>query len=146
MPESPYLFVYGTLRRSTGTEWSKYLRAASGFVGIGRTQGMLFQLDGYPGMTASTAAGAWVTGEVYLLHDSSSMLRSLGAYEGCDADDPLPHEFERHVVTVLLESGQAVEAWAYINILETEGKPRVTSGDYIQARPKERPTGASRPS
>jgi gamma-glutamylcyclotransferase (GGCT)/AIG2-like uncharacterized protein YtfP len=38
------------------------------------------------------------------------------------------------MVTVLLDSGQTVEAWAYIYTLETQGKIRITSGDYLQAR------------
>jgi gamma-glutamylcyclotransferase (GGCT)/AIG2-like uncharacterized protein YtfP len=111
MPELPYLFVYGTLRRSAGTEWSKFLSANSRFVGAGRARGALLQLDGYPGMTVRTGDDAWVGGELHLLHDPSSTLPLLDAYEGC--------EFERQVVTVALDSsGQTVAAWAYIYSLE----------------------------
>jgi gamma-glutamylcyclotransferase (GGCT)/AIG2-like uncharacterized protein YtfP len=135
MPELPYLFVYGTLRGAAGTEWSRFLTAVSRFVDSGRTQGALFHLDGYPGMTVCTGEDAWVSGEVYLLNDPSSALPLLDAYEGCSPTDPLPHEFERRVVTVLPESGPDVEAWAYIYTLETQGKSRITSGDYVQERP-----------
>jgi gamma-glutamylcyclotransferase (GGCT)/AIG2-like uncharacterized protein YtfP len=58
---------------------------------------------------------------------------SLDAYEGCGPGNTLPHEFERQVVTVLLDSGLAVEAWAYIYTLETIGKARITSGDCFTA-------------
>src|ERR1700691_1125932 len=143
MIELPYLFVYGTLRAATGTEWSKCLTAASHFVGIGRTHGMLFQLAGYPGMTVSSADGPRVVGEVYRLHDPSSMLSSLDAYEGCGPGDPLPHEFERQVVTVILDDALLVQSWAYIYTLETKGNARIASGDYLQARSKGRPTGHS---
>jgi gamma-glutamylcyclotransferase (GGCT)/AIG2-like uncharacterized protein YtfP len=147
MSELPYLFVYGTLRTAGGTEWSRFLTAASRFVGSGRAHGALFHLDGYPGMTVCTDDDAWVTGEVCLLNDPSSALPFLDAYEGCGPSDPLPHEFERQAVTVLLDSGQAVEAWAYIYALETQGKARITSGDYLQARHRgRRPTRASPPS
>jgi gamma-glutamylcyclotransferase (GGCT)/AIG2-like uncharacterized protein YtfP len=134
MPELPYLFVYGTLRCAAATEWSRFLTAVSRFVGAGRTHGALFHLDGYPGMTVGAGDGAFVSGEVYLLTDPSSSLPCLDAYEGCGPGNPLPHEFERQVVTVLLGSGQSVEAWAYIYTLETQGKPRITSGDYLQPR------------
>jgi gamma-glutamylcyclotransferase (GGCT)/AIG2-like uncharacterized protein YtfP len=133
MPELPYLFVYGTLRAAAGTEWSRSLAAASRFVGAGRTHGALFDLGGYPGMTVRAGEDAWVRGEVCLLNDPSSMLPSLDTYEGCSPGNPLPHEFERQVVTVTLDNGQAVEAWAYIYTLETRDKKRITSGNYLQA-------------
>jgi len=137
MIESPYLFVYGTLRAATGTEWSKYLTAASRLVCAGRTKGMLFQLAGYPGMTVSTTDDPGVAGDVYLLRDPTSSLPSLDAYEGCRPSDPLPHQFERQIVTVILDDGPTVQAWAYIYRLETEGKPRIGSGDYLHAGPNE---------
>lgn len=130
-PGLPYLFVYGTLRGAANNEWSRFLTSGSRFVGSGRTRGALFQLDGYPGM-AACAGDAWVSGEVYLLIDPSSALPLLDAYEGSGPEDPHPHEFERQVVTVLLDSGRAVEAWAYIYALETGGKARIASGEYLQ--------------
>jgi gamma-glutamylcyclotransferase (GGCT)/AIG2-like uncharacterized protein YtfP len=57
------------------------------------------------------------------LHDPAASLASLDAYEG--------GEFERQVVTVLLDSGQAVEAWAYVYTRETQGRARIASGDYL---------------
>jgi gamma-glutamylcyclotransferase (GGCT)/AIG2-like uncharacterized protein YtfP len=134
MPELPYLFVYGTLRGAANTEWSRFLIAASHLVGSGRTHGALFHLGGYPGITVCTDDDAWVRGEVYLLNDPSSALPLLDSYEGCSPDDPLPHEFERKGVIVQLDSGRAVEAWAYIYSLETHGKARIASGDYLQPK------------
>ena len=131
MVEPPYLFVYGTLRGSAGTEWSTFLNVVSRFVGSGRTHGELFRLDGYPGMTIRTGDDAWVSGEVYHLNDPASALPLLDEYEGCGPTDPLPHEFERQVVTVRLEAGGTVQAWAYIYSLETAGKARISSGDYL---------------
>jgi gamma-glutamylcyclotransferase (GGCT)/AIG2-like uncharacterized protein YtfP len=140
MAELPYLFVYGSLRAAAGTEWSRFLTAKSRFVGAGRARGALFRLDGYSGMTVCTDDDAWVTGEVCLLNDPSSVLPFLDAYEGCGPSNPLPHEFERQVVTVLLDSGQTVEAWAYLYALENLGKARITSGDYLETKP---PTAVS---
>jgi gamma-glutamylcyclotransferase (GGCT)/AIG2-like uncharacterized protein YtfP len=61
------------------------------------------------------------------------MLPSLDTYEGCGPGNPLPHEFERQVVTVILDNGSSVEAWAYVYTLETKGKARIASGDYLEA-------------
>jgi len=132
IPESPYLFVYGTLRGAAGTEWSRFLTTKSRFVDLGRTHGVLFHLDGYPGMKIRADRDAWVRGEVYFLNDPSSAFPLLDTYEGCGPGDPLPHEFERQVVTVLLDSGLAIEALAYVYSLETQGKARIRSGDYLE--------------
>ena len=132
MSEPAYLFVYGTLRGAAGTGWSKFLTAKSQFVDSGRTHGALFQLEGYPGMTAATGEDAWVRGEVYLLDDPSAALPILDVYEGCSLEDAAPHEFQRQVVAVCLDNGQAIEAWAYVYSRETQGKARIASGDYLQ--------------
>ncbi len=126
-----HLFVYGTLRGGAGTEWSRFLAGASRFIGQGRIHGLLFHLDGYPGMTIATDEGAWVSGDVFLLNDPTSALSFLDTYEGCAPGDALPHEFERQVVTVLLDSGLAIEAWAYVYVLETRGRDSIPSGDYL---------------
>jgi gamma-glutamylcyclotransferase (GGCT)/AIG2-like uncharacterized protein YtfP len=134
MLDLPYLFAYGTLRGSAETEWSRFLSATSRFADSGRTRGALFHLGGYPGVTVCTEDDAWVRGEVFLLNDPSSALPLLDVYEGCSPDDPPPHEFERQVVTVELDSGRSVEAWAYIYCLETRGKARIGSGDYLHTK------------
>jgi len=133
MPASPYLFVYGTLRPAAGTEWSRFLTRVSTFVGLGRAAGALFFLDGYPGMTACEEDDAWVIGEVVHLNEPCASLPLLDAYEGCGPGDPLPHEFERQIVTAVLENGSSVESWAYVYALETQGKARITSGDFLRA-------------
>jgi hypothetical protein len=40
MPELAHLFIYGTLRRAAGTEWSRFPISVSRFVGMGRRQGV----------------------------------------------------------------------------------------------------------
>jgi gamma-glutamylcyclotransferase (GGCT)/AIG2-like uncharacterized protein YtfP len=133
MEVSPaYLFVYGTLRRDAATEWSRFLGSASRFVGMGRTRGALFQLNGYPGMATNTHDDDWVLGEVCLLNKPPSLLATLDGYEGCGPADPLPHEYERRVVEVLLETGETIRAWAYLYSLDTAGKVRIRSGDYLR--------------
>ena len=130
--ESRYLFVYGTLRSAAGTEWSRVLASASRFAGPGRTPGALFQLDGHPGMVVLAHHDARVSGEVYLLNEASSMLAVLDAYEGCGPGDPPPHKFERQVVDVLMDDGQTIQAWVYVYCLDTAGRARILSGDYLQ--------------
>jgi gamma-glutamylcyclotransferase (GGCT)/AIG2-like uncharacterized protein YtfP len=129
--ESRYLFVYGSLRRAAGTEWSRFLTSASRFAGPGRTRGALFQLDGHPGMVAGEHQRGWVNGEVCLLNESSSALAVLDAYEGCGPGDRQPHSFERQVVDVIMDDGKTIRAWAYVYCLDTAGRARILSGDYL---------------
>jgi gamma-glutamylcyclotransferase (GGCT)/AIG2-like uncharacterized protein YtfP len=130
--ESRYLFVYGTLRSAAGSEWSRFLASASRFAGPGRTRGALFQLDGHPGMIVHAHHDGWVIGEVRLLNEPSSTLAALDTYEGCGPGDCPPHKFERQVVDILMDDGQTIRAWVYVYCLDTAGKARILSGDYLQ--------------
>ncbi len=117
-----YLFVYGTLRRGAATRWSRFLAERSSFEGYGRSRGVLFQLDGYPGMIPAADEEAWVKGEVCLI-DTPSVLPTLDEYEG--------DEFERRQVDVELDDGRVVKAWAYLYRGNAEGRASIVSGDYL---------------
>ena len=130
--EPSYLFVYGTLRRAAATKWSRFLASVSRPVGMGRTRGALFRLNGYPGMVASARDDEWVGGEVVLMNEPSSLLPVLDAYEKCGPADPPPHEYARQVIDVVLDNGQTIRAWAYLYRLGTEDKPRIPAGDYLR--------------
>jgi gamma-glutamylcyclotransferase (GGCT)/AIG2-like uncharacterized protein YtfP len=134
MTETRYLFVYGTLRNAANTEWSRFLSRSSITVGSGRTRGLLFQLDGYPGIVVSAHDDAWISGEVFQLNEPSTAWPILDSYEGCGASDPPPHEFERQVVDVVLDGDQTIRAHAYVYRLNTEGKERILSGEYLHQR------------
>ena len=85
-------------------------------------------------MVVSTHDDAWVIGEVYSLNEPSSVLPVLDAYEGCGPADPPPHQFERHVVDVLLDNGQTIRAWVYVYCGDTGHKTRIISGDFLQEK------------
>jgi gamma-glutamylcyclotransferase (GGCT)/AIG2-like uncharacterized protein YtfP len=133
MSDPQYLFVYGTLRSGTGTPWSQFLASAATLVGLGRTPGMLFQLDGYPGMIDAGSDSDWVVGEVFRLNDPASAWAILDDYEGCGPADPLPHRFERKIVPIETKEGGGMDAWAYFYCLDTADRARIHSGDYLQS-------------
>ena len=128
-----YLFVYGTLRRGTGTSWSQFLASAATWIGLGRTRGVMIQLDGYPGMIDPTSDSDWVIGEVVRLNDPAGAWRILDEYERCGPEDPLPHEFERKIAPIEVHEGGRLYAWAYFYCFDTSGRARIHSGDYLQA-------------
>jgi gamma-glutamylcyclotransferase (GGCT)/AIG2-like uncharacterized protein YtfP len=123
MPEMNHLFVYGTLRSDAASPWSQFLFGASTLVGFARARGVLYQLDGYPGMKAVAGSDSWVTGEVYRLEDPSISLPVLDAYEG--------DEFERKPIGAQLQDGSEIEAWAYFYIPDASEQARIDSGDYL---------------
>ena len=133
MRDPSHLFVYGTLRSDTGTEWARLLASSAQRFGVGRVRGGLFQLDGYPGMVLRPDGNEWITGELYRITDPVSVWPVLDEYEGCGPDDPRPHEFERRVVQVRREDGTRLSAWAYVYRLDPAGKPRIPSGDYLRS-------------
>jgi gamma-glutamylcyclotransferase (GGCT)/AIG2-like uncharacterized protein YtfP len=75
----------------------------------------------------------WVHGDVYDLRFPELTYLELDKYEGCAADDPLPHEYSRAVLPVLLDTGVWIQACAYVYARDTTGKPRIHSGDYFKA-------------
>jgi gamma-glutamylcyclotransferase (GGCT)/AIG2-like uncharacterized protein YtfP len=120
---SPYLFVYGTLRSTTGTEWSRRLAANAELIGNGRVQGTLFDIGSYRGMTPAESEHDWVAGELFRLTDPAAFWPALDEYEG--------DEFERREVPVRMDDGALVNAWAYYYREDTTEKPRIRSADWL---------------
>jgi len=133
MSDPQYLFVYGTLRSGTGTPWSQFLAGAATWIGLGRARGVIFHLDGYPGMTEAGSDSDWVIGEVVRLNDPANAWPILDEYEGCGPADPLPHKFVRKIVPIEMNEGGSLDAWAYFYCFDTLGRARIYSGDYLQA-------------
>jgi ribosomal-protein-alanine N-acetyltransferase len=131
---SPYLFVYGTLRRGAGHPMHRFL-ATSSLVGDGRVHAQLFDLGSHPGMVLSRDAGDRVMGEVYELpsQGATEVLRILDEYEGVGpSGDPSP-EYARQYVDVHLVTGQTVKAWAYVLVDVSRARARIASGDFMDA-------------
>ena len=121
------LFVYGTLRRGFGNRMSKMLRRSSVFVGQGCVRGLLYNIGTYPGLVTG-AEEVPVRGEVYAIQ-ASDVLDYLDWYEGCE-EHPWPL-FERRQVTVELDDGTKMDAWAYFYGRSTRGLQLIESGDYL---------------
>ena len=134
-PTSNYLFVYGTLRRGLDNLTARLLHNSSDHLGPARARGHLYQLAGYPGFVASHEEDAWVQGELLHLRHPELTYAQLDKYEGCSPNDPLPHEYRRAILPVLLDCGAATQAWfeasVYLYTLDPTGKPRIHSGDYL---------------
>ena len=86
----------------------------------------------YPGLVL-TEADHWATGEVYLIQHAGQ-LHDLDVYEGCAKKSPQPHEYARRIVDVVLASGEILQVWAYLYVLDTQNLTLITSGNFLQPK------------
>ncbi len=128
-PNLHYLFVYGTLRSACETGAHKQYLHRADFISPAKIRGQLYMVDYYPGLVLSETE-QWAMGEVYLLEDDAQ-LHDLDVYEGCAKKSPQPHEYERRMTQVVLNSGEPMDAWVYVYKQETEHLPRINSGDFL---------------
>lgn len=123
--ECSFIFVYGTLRRSSGTRMSHILLRYSEYVSEATLQGVLYEVDGYPGAIESSDPEDRVYGELYKIMDENSLLPLLDEYEQCTEHFPLPHEYVRKVLSITLFGGRSVMAWVYVYNHDVTGLARI---------------------
>jgi len=129
MAENDLLFVYGTLRRSSGDGMHPLLGMAD-FVGEAWWCGRLYLVDGYPGAVPDEACSARVTGELYRLADPAQTLAALDAYEECGPPYGADAEYVRTVTRVTLSDDTVRYAWIYRYNRPVDGLVRIESGDF----------------
>jgi gamma-glutamylcyclotransferase (GGCT)/AIG2-like uncharacterized protein YtfP len=123
-----HLFVYGTLRGDAPHPAARLLRDRTREVGYALLRGRLYDLGAYPAAVRSPDPEHRVRGLVYHLEEGLAevLLSELDAYEGV--------EYRREMVSVHLDSGESVVAWAYLYArTPPPGRP-IASGDYLRER------------
>lgn len=129
MTQTPYLFVYGTLRRNRQNQRQHPLLYACDFISSASAFCELYEIAGYPGAIAGGTA--LIKGELYLMQDPEQTLSALDIYEECAAHFPQPHEYIRRELQVSLPDGQTVSAWTYLYNRPLDGLIRIDDGDYL---------------
>jgi gamma-glutamylcyclotransferase (GGCT)/AIG2-like uncharacterized protein YtfP len=132
---SPYLFVYGTLRRNSGHPMSQYLADRARFLGAAQAPGRLYHLGPFPGMLDPAGPEDWVEGELYELHTPQETLAALDRYEDCPTEESARGLFERCLRTVEMARGRRVTAWVYLYGEAIPEEQRIISGDYLSQSP-----------
>ncbi|NOT10349.1 MAG: gamma-glutamylcyclotransferase [Methylococcaceae bacterium] len=126
MRDLNYLFVYGTLKRTSNSQEHHFLARHADFIDTARYYGKLYQIDYYPGVIPSDNPDDSVDGEVYVLRDADAVLSYLDRYEECSPEFPEPHEYCRKQQTVCLNNGTALSAWIYLYYQTTVGLQRLS--------------------
>jgi gamma-glutamylcyclotransferase (GGCT)/AIG2-like uncharacterized protein YtfP len=123
-----YLFVYGTLRRSSRHRMARFLAEQARFAGEARIPGRLYDLGRYPGMLPARGADDWVHGDLYELPDDQATLDALDQYESDES--PQPSFFDRQLAEVTDVGGGTITAWVYWFRGEVEESRWIASGRY----------------
>ena len=123
------VFFYGTLMTPFNRPGRQRVDPHLVYVGRGRISAALFDLGIYP--AAVPASDGQVLGEVYEMATPGLVLPTLDEIEGYRADEPEASLYTRVRTTVRLDSGEAVEAWAYFYNAPLGRAPRIESGDYL---------------
>lgn len=128
------VFVYGTLRRGWSHPMAKFLADRARFLGEGTVRGTLVNLGSYPGL--SIPGETAVRGDLYEFpaESASDGIARLDAYEGCSPGDPLPHEYRKATVDVLLADGTTRPASVYLLNSSPAPFETIDSGDYLAWR------------
>jgi len=130
-PNSPFLFVYGSLMSASPHPMAGLLRRFSVLVGEGYFTGQLYDLGEYPGAIYQPRSRSRVYGEVLRLTDPDRLLPELDRYEGFDAEVPdEADEYIRYRVPVTTAS-RVLECWAYLYVRPVSGLIRIPSGRYL---------------
>jgi len=129
--QSPFLFVYGTLKSDAINTNANYLHEHSKLLGEARWRGSLYLVSNYPGAVPSTSKNEYVLGEVWKLADPKILLPLLDEYEECAPTSPTPHEYRRSLEWVELRNeSKAIQAWVYIYNLEFAHLQKIESGNF----------------
>jgi gamma-glutamylcyclotransferase (GGCT)/AIG2-like uncharacterized protein YtfP len=121
------LFVYGLLR--PGFEGAELLGTARS-LGAATTQGLLYDLGGFPGLVAGDGR---VQGE--LCEVAADRLPAIDAFEDYDPDDPAGSLYIRRTVTVWLAgTTEALDAAAYCYNRCPPPAGWIADGDYWRYR------------
>ena len=131
---SPFLFVYGTLRRKANTTMADVLVQRAEFVGNACYQGRLYKVGDYPGVVPSNKPTDWVQGEVYRLRNQGLLLPRLDRYEECGPHFPQPTEYVRKLQAVRLQGGKVISVWVYLYNWPTDQLVLIPLGNFLNHR------------
>lgn len=124
-----YLFTYGTLRRRFKP---RLLNRYADYVGLGRFQGRLYEVGGFPGAIPSDRAADLVIGDVYKLPDPDRLLPQLDQYEHYLPDQPDRSLYLRKKAPIILDGRETIRAWIYLYNRSVAGLAYLPLGDYLQ--------------
>jgi gamma-glutamylcyclotransferase (GGCT)/AIG2-like uncharacterized protein YtfP len=109
-----YLFVYGTLKKSSDHAAHGLLDNDCIYQNEGYFYGTLYHLGDYPAAIEIENSPEKVLGELYSIINAENLFERLDEYEECNANYPRPHDYLRKTITVYNKQHQPFQAWCYL--------------------------------
>lgn len=125
---TPYLFVYGTLKKGFTNDYAQYLHSNSSFVSTGFFHGLLYNVGGYPGALFSGGGQEKVFGEVFKLNQAEMIFTKLDGYEEIDLNSATS-EYTRKVIPVY-SNKERIDCWVYLYNQPIDDFDLIPSGNY----------------
>lgn len=123
---TPYLFVYGTLKRGFDNPFAKILEENARYVGNGSFPGRLFRISWYPAAIYEKDSTKRVQGEVYeLVQQHEFVLKELDQYEDITPENS---EYVRTLIEVTTEDGNLINCLVYLYNQPINGLIELESG------------------
>jgi gamma-glutamylcyclotransferase (GGCT)/AIG2-like uncharacterized protein YtfP len=124
-------FVYGTLMRGE-SRFEVLERYGIECVLLAETQGQLFDLGLFPGMTHDATSGSEVRGEFVRLQNPEAALAALDVIEGFRGYGKPDSLYRREQIAVHVGDGRIRRAWAYFLEASADDSQIISSGDWRQ--------------
>ncbi|NCI47809.1 gamma-glutamylcyclotransferase family protein [Sediminibacterium soli] len=131
-PATPYLFVYGSLRKGFHHPAYEYISRYFRFAGDARVKGKLYDLGSYPA-ALPTEEDSFITGELYCINTPDEFdwaIAQLDDYEGLNTENGEPSLYRRDTVTVYLNDATET-AWIYWYNRPVNEQTRIPTGDLL---------------
>lgn len=119
--ETPYLFVYGTLRTAVDVPAKQEVLQYLELVGEADIPGRMYDMGDYP--AAIRDGHSVIRGEILKVSSPDKVFAILDKYEG--------PAYERTTVDVTLPDGTKTAAWIYWYTWPVEGKPLIRNKSYL---------------
>lgn len=127
MVETPYIFVYGTLKKGFTLPMATKLHQHAEYVCEAKVPGEMFRVKwtfDFPAGIYLEDADTFIHGEIFKIKDSSvaPLLVALDTYEGA--------EYERLLLDVPGADGTTYRCWMYSFLEDPSLFPRIESGIF----------------
>ncbi|MCB2228598.1 MAG: gamma-glutamylcyclotransferase [Desulfarculaceae bacterium] len=135
MPDTEYIFVYGTLMRPFPAQARLGVEHMLEYIGPDAVSGLLYDLGAYPGLKPGPGL---VQGQVFRILNTQ-VVDILDGFEVCLPGCPSESEYLRELYPLAGGGGQA---WVYVFNRPVDGLTLIPGGDWAahQARKGADPT------
>ena len=131
--KTPYLFVYGTLRRGFKNDAYAYISGYFDYAGDAKTKGYLYNNGAFP-VAVPTEENHLLHGELYTIrhdYEYDYAMMQLDDYEGVNTEEGESPKYVRRISKVYTPNGE-VDAWVYWYNGAIEGLDLIHSGDMLE--------------